>query len=181
MSGALVIVALLTSAPQSPPAALVAALPECKSQLSIGLDHEGGAFNGMSQSGVLLVVRNVGPTACKVPGLPALTFQDAEGHGLDIQRKAPVGMHPGPVVLPVGLAAGAEATAALHWVSGDVFDAHHCLTPATVAVSVGGTPTTLAWSGQFCGPAGTVVTYDQPVLRTDPVLSPAAGAPTSHP
>ena len=180
MSVVLLIAAMLSSAPQSPPVALVAALPECKGQLSIGLDHEGGAFNGMSQSGVLLVVRNVGPAACKAPGLPALTFQDAEGHSLDIQRKAPVGMHPGPVVLPVGLAAGAEATAALHWVSGDVFDAHHCLTPATVAVAAGGAPSTLAWSGQLCGPAATVITYDQPVLRTDPVLSTGTGAPTGQ-
>jgi hypothetical protein len=178
MSVVLAIAAMLSSVPQSPPAALVGALPECKGQLSIGLDHEGGAFNGMLQSGVLLVVRNIGPTACKAPGLPVLTFQDAAGHTLDIQRKAPAGMHPGPVVLPVGLAAGAEATAALHWVSGDVFDGHHCLSPVTVVVSAGGEPSRLAWLGQLCGPAGTVITYDQPVLRTDPVLSPGAGART---
>jgi hypothetical protein len=79
MSVILAIAAMLTSVPQSPPAALVAALPECKGQLSIGLDREGGAFNGMSQSGALLVVRNVGPIACKTPGLPVLTFQDVAG------------------------------------------------------------------------------------------------------
>jgi hypothetical protein len=90
-------------------------------------------------------------------------------------------MHPGPVVIPVGLAAGAEATAVLHWVSSDTFDGHHCLSPVNVVVSAGGEPSTLAWSGQLCGPAGAVITYDQPVLRTDPVLSPGTGAPTSSP
>ena len=80
-------------------------LPACTAnQLSLSFDGEGGAFNGMSQSGTLLVLRNVGPTACSVAGLPKLTFKNAAGKPLAITRKVPIGMHPGPVILPIGVA-----------------------------------------------------------------------------
>lgn len=147
-------------------------LPECKAQLSLGFDSENGDFDGMSHSGVLLVLRNLG-SACRTAGLPVLRFENAAGAPLPIARAAPVGMHPGPVVVPVGLASGAEATAPLRWVSGDVYDGHNCITPARIVVITGVNRFAQPWpAGQLCGAAGKPIPFDQPLLRTDPVLKP---------
>ena len=143
--------------------------PSCKAQLWIGLDGEDGAFNGMSHSGVLLVVRNLGPNSCRTPGLPVLEMQDASGRPLAFARRAPLGMHPGPVVIPVSIAPGAQATSALHWVSGPVYPRNACATPARIAVTTGPYTATLPWpGGQVCGPAGKPIPYDEPVLTTHP-------------
>ena len=151
-------------------AASPARLPACKTnQLSLAFDGEDGAFNGMSQSGTLFVLRNIGPSACSVPGLPKLTFKDAAGKPLPITRKAPVGMHPGPVILPVGIAPEAEVTAKLHWVSGAVYDHNTCLSPRFAAVTIGGETIQTAFAAHICGPGA--VTFDQPVLRPDPRLN----------
>jgi hypothetical protein len=147
----------------------VAALPPCDGGLLMRLDGEDGAFNGMSHSGALLVIRNLGPAPCRMPGLPKLRVQDNRGHDLPITRRAPPGLHPGPVVLPV--APGAEVTAGLRWVSGDVYDHGRCLTPDRVVVSLGAQTLTAPWPGGFiCGRAGATVTFEQPVLRPDPTL-----------
>lgn len=150
-----------------------AAPPACAAEISVGFDGENGAFDGMSHSGVLLVLRNTGTAACRLPGLPALSFEDAAGKPLAIARQAPPGMHPGPVVVPVGVAAGAEATAPLRWVSGDVYDGGRCLRPARVTVALGGVASTMAWpAGPLCGPPGKPIPFEQPPVRTDPVLHP---------
>jgi Protein of unknown function (DUF4232) len=68
------------------------------SQLSLGLDQEGGYFDGMSHSGTLLVLRNLGPQTCSVPAQPTLAFEDAEHHPLRVSLQAPAGIHPNPVI-----------------------------------------------------------------------------------
>ena len=83
----------------------------------------------MSQSGVLLVLRNSGSADCLIPGLPKLRFDDVAGHRLDVLREPPPGMYPGPVVTPLVMSPGAAAAAALAWVSADVYGDHHCVTP----------------------------------------------------
>ncbi|MHB1303922.1 MAG: DUF4232 domain-containing protein [Acidiphilium sp.] len=158
-----------------PPIALVMALPACKAgQLSLGLDAEDGAFDGMSQSGTLLVFRNLGPTPCRTPALPKLVFLDAARRPLPIERKPPVGMHPGPVVPPVAIAPGAEATATLHWVSGDVYAGHHCMKPTSIRATLGTMTLAAPFTGQMCGPAAAI-SYTQTWLRTDPTLAPSSG------
>ncbi|WP_156679934.1 DUF4232 domain-containing protein [Sphingomonas profundi] len=152
-------------------AAALAALPACAAdQLSLGFDAENGAFNGMSHGGALLVIRNVGTRPCRLAALPRLTFNDGAGKPLPIVRRAPPGMHPGPAVPPVGIAAGAEVTAPLRWVSGEVYDKSRCLTPASAAVAIGSGTTQTAFSARICGPAGSDATFDQPPLKPDPVL-----------
>ncbi len=147
-------------------------IPPCKAeQLSLGFDGENGAFDGMSHSGALLVVRNLGPQACRLPGLPTLSFKDAAGHALPIARQTPVGMHPGPVVLPVILAAGAEATAPLRWVSGEVYSPSRCYSAASASLQLSTIPGSGALSspfqGRICGPAKGA-SFEQPPLRLDP-------------
>ena len=165
------LLALVAAGPQVQPPAVVARLPACTAdQLSIALDGEGGAFDGMSHSGALLVVRNVGPAACRVEGLPALSFRDASGAVLDVGRRPPIGMHPGPVILPVGLAPGAEATSALRWVSGDAWGGGRCRRVASARLAIGGQSLAVAFAATICSPAGRPAQVEQPVLRVDPVL-----------
>ena len=161
---------MISAAP--PPAAQVMALPPCGADtLSLGFDDEGGAFHGMSHAGTLLVVRNIGPAPCRLPSLPRVSFQDGAGGDLPLQRQPPVGMHPGPVMVPVGLAPGAEATATLYWVSGPVYTKSRCLRPARVTVTFGDVRLQDAWpEDQLCGQAGKPATFDQPPLRADPTL-----------
>jgi hypothetical protein len=143
-------------------------LPACgTSQVSITFDGENGHFSGMSHAGTLMVVRNIGVDVCRVPALPELRFEDAAHRALSIVRQVPKGMHPGPVILPLGIAPGAEATAELRWVSGDVYDGHHCVTTATAIVQIGTDTYKQAFSGQFCSAANTPATFTQTWLKTD--------------
>jgi len=154
-------------------AGAAARLPVCApNQLSLGFDAEGGAFNGMQQSGALLVIRNMGPGASTVPALPTLTFKDATGRPLPVIRKPPAHMHPGPVVAPVGIADGAEVTATLRWVSGPAFGQSRCLTSASASISLGGETLGTDTSASFCAPQAGQATFDQPPLRRDPELHP---------
>lgn len=162
----LAIAALAASSSLLPSSARV--LPACQaSQISIAFDGENGNFSGMSHDGTLLVVRNIGVSACRVPALPELRFEDAAHRALSIVRQVPKGMHPGPALLPVGIAPGAEATAELRWVSGDVYDGHHCVTTATAIVQIGTDTYQQAFSGQFCSAANTPATFTQTWLKTD--------------
>ena len=151
----------------------IAALAPCAAGIAVRFDQDGGAFDGMSRSGVWLVLRNTGPAACLIPGLPKVRFDDAADHGFDVVREAPPGMHPGPVVMPLVLPPGAEATAALTWVSGDVDAGHHCVTPARIVIGEGADAPAALWRfGPLCGEAGKPIAFRQPVLRAGPVPPP---------
>jgi hypothetical protein len=149
---------------------LAAALPaSCSaSQLSLGLDQEGGYFDGMSHSGTLLVLRNLGPQDCKVSAQPTLAFEDTQHHPLHVSLQS-AGMQPGPpVVIPVG----AEVTGQMRWVSGDVYDGHNCVSPAYVTIPIGTGNLSVQFNGTLCGPAGPPPTYTMTPLRRDPVYTP---------
>lgn len=136
-------------------------------QLSLTVDGENGSFNGMSHSGTLLVLRNLGPEACTVTGSPQIFFTDAAGATLPITRAVPRGMHPGPVVLPETILPEAELTSRLRWVSGEVYPHSQCFTPATLVVVIGGRKLTTPLAARICGPANKV-TYDMTRLVPDP-------------
>ncbi len=149
--------------------------PSCSaSQLSFGLDQEGGYFDGMSHSGTLLVLRNLGPQACSVSAQPMLAFEDAQHHPLHVSLQTPTGMHPGPVILPVVIPVGAEVTSKMRWVSGDVYDGHNCVSPAYVTIQVGAGSLSVPFNGTSCGPVGPPPTYTMTPLRRDPVYTPPA-------
>jgi hypothetical protein len=143
--------------PHPPVPAIVAQCRAADLKLSTGGDP--GDFNGMSHSGTLLIVRNVGRRTCSVPGLPVLTFRISSG-AAPIRRNVPPGMHPGPVVLPVRLAPGAVASTPLRWVSGTVFDKTLCydvLNVWTLGVHA-------KLKATICGPAAQPAGIDQPPL-----------------
>jgi hypothetical protein len=143
-------------------------------QLSLATDNESGAFDGMNQSGTLLVLRNLSPTACRVSPLPALTFRDAADNELKVLFTVPgtAGMHPGPVVLPIVIAPAAELTATLHWVAGEVYDHTTCLTPTQLTVQLGDATLHTQFAGHICGPDPDHVKVTRTRLVPDPVYKP---------
>ncbi|WP_242182298.1 DUF4232 domain-containing protein [Sphingomonas sp. CARO-RG-8B-R24-01] len=154
---------LVTSTAAQAPAPMP---PPCRAaQLRLSLDGKDGDFNGMSHSGVELSLRNHGPE-CTLQALPTIAFFDARGRVLPATRRAPVGMHPGPAMLPVRISGGHRAATALRWVSGPVFPTNRALRAASVTVRIGNTslrsPITALLYGAADQPAG----FDQPPLRT---------------
>jgi hypothetical protein len=125
---------------------------------------DAGAFDGMSHSGTLLTLRNRGPSPCILPGLPRLAFLDAAHRRLPIARRPPFGMHPGPVVLPVRLAAGVVATTKLRWVDGPVYTRNACMKVAALRIAWPGGATTIPLAATICGPRGAAAGISQPPL-----------------
>ena len=144
----------------------LAAVPPCGAGVAVDFDRAGSANDGEPQSGVLLVLRNVGSAACSIPGLPKLLYEDETGHALEVLRKPPPGMHPGPVITPLILAPGASVSAALHWVSTNPNGEHHCAAPHKVVIGEGPHAPSVAWRfGQLCGEPGKPLSFSQAVLK----------------
>ena len=134
--------------------------------LELKLDAGDGQFSGMSHSGVLVILRNRGTRACLVPGLPRVDALDSRGTALPVSRSAPVGMHPGPVVIPVRIAPRTVVSTPLYWVTGPVFTHSRCFSPARLRVTAGAAVMQAPWAGgQVCGAAGSDASFRQPVLR----------------
>lgn len=147
--------------------------PACDpGQLSFAIDREDGQFDGMSHSGALLVVRNLGTTVCSVPARPELGFLDAKRQPLGVSRQQPPGMHPGPVIPPVAVPPGAELTSEARWVSSDAFGANNCVTPAFATLTIGPRAFVAPLATQLCGPAGKQPSYSVTLLRRDPAYTP---------
>ena len=135
--------------------------PCVKGQLSVRLDDRGGYYNGMSQSGTDLVLQNTGKTSCMLPALLKLTFSDRHHHILTVQRKIASGMYPGPVLLPVRIAAGEGTRIPLRWVSGEVFEHGHCVSPAYLSLIMPDGEHRLSFDHMMCAAAGQPGYYAQ--------------------
>lgn len=150
------------------PALMLAAQPvvfACRpSQLRLSLSGRDGDFNGMSHSGTELSIRNAGPD-CTLPALPTIGFRDARRRTLPALRRAPVGMHPGPVMMPFRLAAGHRAQADLRWVSGPVYPHSRSVRAATITVRFAGGSLRAPIEAVLYGEAGKTVQFDQAPLR----------------
>ena len=146
------------------PVAMPTRAPECGAgDVRLSTDGKDGEFNGMSHSGTLLVLRNTSGRACGMPGLPRVFFVVGR-RTLPIERRAPLGMHPGPVVLPVVIPADGRVAAPLRWVSGPVYPASRCLSPRYIAIDIRGTSVREPFRATICGEKGKPATFDQPVL-----------------
>lgn len=141
------------------------ALPPCRiDQLRLSLDGHAGDFNGMSHSGTELSIGNIGPD-CVLAALPKVQFHDARNRGLLAMRQAPRGMHPGPVMVPVWLAAGHRAATEIRWISGPVFPRSRSVRTSKITVGIG--PGTLAvpLHATHYGAIGHAVTFEQTPLH----------------
>lgn len=142
-------------------------VPPCSAQMvSVTTDAADGDFNGMSHGGTYLVLTNTSGQACTVQGLPTVSMKDAKGVLLPVARQAPVGMHPGPVVVPLRLEAGASARASLRWVAGEVYDRSRCVDPARVELRIGNQIAGTGFRGHLCGEDGKPVTFEQSPLAS---------------
>lgn len=137
--------------------------PPCRpAQLRLSL--QGGNAGGMSHDGVLVTIRNLGRD-CMLPSLPRIDFADSRGRTVDAMRQAPIGMHPGPVMVPLHLAAGHRAATELRWVSGPVFDQSRRLHARQIVVEIAGGRLKSALRADLYGPAGKPIGFDQPPFQ----------------
>ncbi len=138
--------------------------PTCRAdQLSLSTDGSNGDFNGMSHSGTLVLIRNLSSQACAIQPIAQVTMVDSAGKDLPAKGVLPGArfLHPGPVVLPIVLPAGAIATATLQWVSGPVFDNNACISPSQLRVDFGSAALNAPFSGTLCGDAAKGITFNQ--------------------
>ena len=138
-----------------------------RDQLSLGTDDENGNFDGMSHSGTLLVVRNLGENACRMPAVPVITLLGKSGK-LHVTFSMTGSTHPGPVIV----AAGAELTSSLRWVSNDVYDPGFCVDATSIHIQVGGQDLGTAMSHQLCGQKGKAIEAEMTAFKPDPVYRP---------
>lgn len=153
------------------PAGANPSMPMCKAKdLSLGTDAENGAFNGMSHSGTLLVLRNLSPVPCRVPQRPAITFLNGVTP-LEVKLDIPGAkfMHPGPVLVPVVVLPEAEVTAKLRWVSGDVYENSVCLSSTTVTVKIGDATQQSPLVAHICGDKAKGVTFQATPFIVDAI------------
>lgn len=166
-----VLLSLALLAPTAPPSSMSS--PPCRpQQLRIVPDGRDGDFNGMSHSGTALSIRNTGRD-CTIAALPRIELRDARNRALPAMRQPPVGMHPGPVMVPVRIAGGHRAVTTLRWVSGPVFPHSRSLRVTRAVVQIGAGSITVPLTAVLYGEAGKPVTFDQTPLR--PVEGMAAG------
>ncbi len=152
------ILAMLLAAP-SP------SLPPCRvNGLRVSLDDRRGDFNGMSQSGAELSIRNLGPD-CLLVALPLVQLRDGRNRIVPAVRQAPRGMHPGPVMVPVHLAAGHRAATELRWTSGPLFPHSRRVRAARISVKIGAGTLTIPLAATLYGAVGQPVAFEQTPLR----------------
>ncbi|MBC9010303.1 MULTISPECIES: DUF4232 domain-containing protein [Acetobacter] len=167
--------------PVSKAADVSASQPVCKAkELHLTVDDQNGAFNGMSHSGTMVTLKNVGATPCSVPAYPVVELQDSAGNSLpavrqkdgatasDIKNGQPQGK--AAITLP----AAGEVHTALRWVSGDVYDdSHNCMTAAALQVKWddGRQIARVPVQAHVCAPAHKSAEFEQAPL------SPAKAAP----
>jgi hypothetical protein len=140
-------------------------VPPCAApMLSLSTDAANGDLNGMSHAGLYLVLTNTSGQACIVPGLPTVAMKDAKGLAVPVARQAPVGMHPGPAVVPVRLEPGTSARASLRWIAGEVFERSRCVDPTRVELRLGNQVIGTGFSGHLCGEDGKPIAFEQSPL-----------------
>ncbi|GAA0294982.1 hypothetical protein GCM10009087_00900 [Sphingomonas oligophenolica] len=153
------ILAILLLAEPSPP------LPPCRvDQLRVSLDGRDGDFNGMSHSGTEFSIRNIGKD-CMVAALPKVQLRDANNRILPALRQVPREMHPGPVMMPVRLAAGHRAAAEIRWVADPVFPRNQSVRAARISVKIGAGTLEAPLAATLYGAVGKPVTFEQTPLR----------------
>ena len=141
------------------------AAPLCVArQLSLSVDSKDGQFGGMQKSGTELSIRNNGAD-CVLPALPRIEFLDARGHTLPVSRAVPIGMHPGPVMIPVHLGGGHRAATDLNWISGPVYAQNRKLRASYVRVHFGTAALRARLTAVIDTQPGTPGTFNQPPLR----------------
>ena len=136
------------------------ATPPCgPSEIILSVDPRDGDFNGMSHSGTYLVIRNAGPRACRVPGLPTVALHGTRG-ALAIALRSSARMHPAPVIIP----AGGRVASGLRWVSGPVYDRNRRLDIRSVSLVIAGRTLRTPLQAEIFAQVGRPATFSQSPL-----------------
>ena len=159
---ALVLMAVLSvsaaRAAETEPVCRAGALRLTVSEAAGDADHQGAR----------LMLRNGSTTPCRMPALPLVGFADGAGRPVHAARRPPVGLHPGPVMVPATLAAGGIATAVLRWMSTPMTagDTDGCVEADTVMVVLPDRVLRRPLAARLCAPTGERPTFDQTPFRT---------------
>ena len=141
-------------------------VPQCQAdQIKARFDSKKGAFDGMSQQGFLLILRNHSKKSCTLEALPTLAFKDANNTLLNVKRNTPKDLSSEPALLPVIVQPDKEVSMRLHWVSSNVFDDAHCVTPNKTVLTLQGGTVSLPFNRQICSPKGNIAFFDQTQLE----------------
>ncbi len=162
----------------TPPAS--ASVPRCAAPaLRLRMEQDDGQFSGMDQAGGIAIVRNVGATACTIPGGSAFEMRD--GSGVGVASSAPTGarfMHHGPFVAPVELAPGAVAASQLRWIAANVFGSLPARSVSATSLALampGGGSVSVPLTATVWGRSSQPVAFTADRLTTAlPELGPAA-------
>lgn len=138
-------------------------------ELALSFPSEPGEFTGMSHDGTWMELRNTGRRTCTVPRRPSLSMQDAAGAPLRLQVNRQIGLHPGPVMVPVELKPGQRVRSTLRWVVGDVYDHTQCVNVEKATLQASGSSVSATLHAHMCGEAGKDIFYDEAWL--DPKTS----------
>ncbi|WP_433972056.1 hypothetical protein [Tunturiibacter lichenicola] len=158
---------IFAASAQAAPVQSASTLLACTAaQLSLSFDGKGGNLSGLSQSGALLVLRNIGSRtySCRAP----LVFEDALNTRLPVFRKASTGMHPHPVIIFVPIP-GAEASSKMYQRSGDVSDISKYVSTASFRIALGTDIVPASFSDHHRVASGQDAKYRFAYLKRDPV------------
>lgn len=128
------------------------------SQLAFSLDPDDGRFNGMSHSGTMLVLRNIGQAACTIPLQPMPTFTNASRQTLHVTAQDSFSPQRESAP-PIMLAPGTTITSDMRWLSSNVYDHGRCETPAFITLTIDKQMVTGHFTGHLCGPGSKPPTY----------------------
>lgn len=100
-----------------------------------------------------------------LPALPIVQLRDDRGRTLPTARGRSLGMQPGPVMVPVRLAAGHRVFTDLRWVSGPVFAHNRSVRAASVLVRIGSGTLRAPLAVVVFADRGKPISFDQTPLR----------------
>jgi len=158
-----VVLAIALSQARAEPPGTGRAAPCQAAQLAAILTAAGG--NAPQQQESLLVLRNTGETVCLLPPLPAITLHDADHRPLKAGRRAPPGMFPGPVLLPVTVQPGGGAAVRLRWSASRGGGGGRCISPDFIMLHLPGGAVGAPFHGAMCVPEGAGGWFYQAPLR----------------
>lgn len=139
--------------------------PACRAgQLRLSLDARDGDFDGMSHSGIELSVRNMGQD-CTLVALPQVHLRNARNRIVPVVRQAPLGMHPGPMMVPLRLAAGHRAAAEIRWIAGPVFPRSRSVHVARITLNICTGTISAPLTAELLGAVGQTTTFELTPLR----------------
>lgn len=147
------------------PAGAAAAAPCEVAQLRLSAAKVGPGSRGASgPGGAELSILNVGQD-CTLAALPTVMLRDGRRRTIPATRRISIGMHPGPVVVPVALPGGRRAAIDLRWLPGPPDGGGDTVRVSSVTVQVDGGELRASMRAVLHGSPGIPPTFNQTWAR----------------